>query len=72
MIGPVARTRIELQCIEPLVWRRVDVPVSSILATVHQIIQFTMGWTNSHLFESLPGDRIYGDPLPDLDCAWTI
>lgn len=40
MIEPVARLRIELQEIEPKVFRRVDVPLTSTLLTLHEIIQW--------------------------------
>ena len=67
MIEPVARLRIELLEIEPKVWRRVDVPLSSTLLALHDIIQVTFGWMNSHLFEFEVGDRVYGDPILDED-----
>ena len=65
MIEPIARVRIELQEIEPPLWRRVDVPLSSTLLALHDIIQATVGWTDSHLFEFVVGDRRYGEPFPD-------
>lgn len=51
MIEPVARLRIELREIEPRLWRRVDVPLSSTLLALHDVIQTVVGWTDSHLFE---------------------
>ena len=65
MIEPIARIRIELQDIIPTIWRRVDVPLSSTLMALHDIIQLTMGWKGRHLFEFQVGDRVYGDPSPD-------
>jgi hypothetical protein len=65
VIEPVVRLRIELQDIEPKVWRRVDVPVSTTLMALHDVIQVAMGWTDSHLFEFRVGDRVYGMPMPD-------
>ena len=62
MIEPIARIRIELQEIEPNVWRRVDVPLSSTLLALHDFIQFAFRWTDSHLFEFEIGDRRYGQP----------
>ena len=67
MIEPVARLMIELQEIEPRLWRRVDVPLSSTLLALHDIIQVVVGWTDSHLFEFVIGERVYGEPLPDDD-----
>ena len=65
MIEPIARIRIELQEIEPKIWRRVDVPLSSTLLALHDFIQFAFRWTDSHLFEFKIGDRTYGDPEND-------
>ncbi|MEO5376119.1 MAG: plasmid pRiA4b ORF-3 family protein [Alphaproteobacteria bacterium] len=65
MIEPIARIRIELQNIEPRIWRRVDVPLSTTLMALHDIIQVTMKWNDSHLFEFRIGDKIYGEPHPD-------
>ncbi len=67
MIEPVARLRIELHEIEPKVWRRVDVPLSSTLLALHDIIQVTFGWMSSHLFEFEVGDRVYADPMLEDD-----
>lgn len=69
MIEPVARVRITLQDIEPAIWRRVDVPLSTTLMALHDIIQVTVGWTDSHLFEFVVGNRVYSEPYPghDLD-----
>ena len=65
MIEPIARVRIELREIEPTLWRRVDVPLTSTLLALHDIIQVTVGWTDSHLFEFVVDDRVYSEPLPD-------
>ena len=65
MIEPIARVRIELREIEPTLWRRVDVPLTSTLLALHDIIQVTVGWTDSHLFEFVVGERVYSEPLPD-------
>ena len=65
MIEPIARIRIELQEIEPRVWRRVDVPLSSNLLALHDFIQFAFRWTDSHLFEFEIRDRRYGQPEYD-------
>ena len=67
MTEPIARIRIELQEIEPKVFRRVDVPLSSTLLALHDIIQITFDWWNYHLFEFEVGDRVYGDPMFDDD-----
>lgn len=67
MIEPVARVRIELKDIAPKIWRRVDVPLSTTLMALHDIIQAAFRWQDAHLFEFRIGDKIYGEPFPDDD-----
>ena len=66
---PVAILRIELNDIEPLIWRRVAVPTATNLQTLHRIIQAAMGWQDYHLWEFAADEEIYGIPEPD-DAMW--
>ena len=34
---------------------------------MHDISQIAVGWTDSHLFEFVIGDHLYGEPMPDDD-----
>jgi hypothetical protein len=65
--GTVVRLRIELQDIEPKIWRSVDVPLSATLLGLHDVIQAAMRWQHAHLFEFRIADRVYGEPYPDDD-----
>jgi hypothetical protein len=65
MIEPIARIRITLEDTNPLVWRELDVPLSTTLAAMHDIIQVVMGWWDYHLYEFEIGDRNYGVPSSD-------
>ena len=65
MIEPVARIRVELQDLEPKIWRRVDVPLSSTLAAVNDIIQVSFHWQDYHLYEFVVGERVYGVPTDE-------
>ena len=58
----IARLRIELQELEPKIWRRIDMPLSTTLEALHEAMQMTMGWTFSHLWEFQIDGRSYGDP----------
>ena len=58
----IARLRIELQGLEPKIWRRIDIPLVMTLEAVHEAVQMTMGWTFSHLWEFDIDGRCYGDP----------
>jgi len=59
--------RIELEDIEPLIWRRILVPANITLATLHDLLQLVMGWTNSHLHSFQIGDREFGMGGTDLE-----
>jgi hypothetical protein len=55
----IAVLRIELQDIEPLIWRRVAVLTSMNLRAVHSVIQAVMGWLDNHLWEFTTNERKY-------------
>jgi hypothetical protein len=62
LIALQAQLRVELRGVEPLVWRRVLVPENITLAKLHIVLQWTMGWSNSHLHEYEIARRRYGIP----------
>ncbi|MFC1665963.1 plasmid pRiA4b ORF-3 family protein [Pseudomonadota bacterium] len=59
--------RIELQHIQPLIWRCVVVPDTITLVQLHAVIQDTMGWWHAHLHEFQIGHQRYGQLDPDWD-----
>jgi Plasmid pRiA4b ORF-3-like protein len=61
----IARLKITLDDVKPLVMRRVEVPLSIRLDRLHLAIQAAMGWTNSHLYEIRAQDIGWGFPDPD-------
>ncbi|MGA8611790.1 MAG: plasmid pRiA4b ORF-3 family protein [Xanthobacteraceae bacterium] len=63
----IAILRIELQGIEPLIWRRVAVSTKMSLMEVHRVIQEAMGWLNSHLWNFEVNSRKFGMRLSDDD-----
>ena len=65
MTERIARIRIELQDLEPKIWRRVDVPLSSTLAGLNDIIQVSFHWQDYHLYEFVVGERVYGVPTDE-------
>jgi len=65
----VAILRIELEDIEPLIWRRVAVRTSMNLKAVHSVIQAAMGWLDSHLWEFAANGRKYTMLVPN-DADW--
>lgn len=51
---------VVLQDIEPLIWRRIQVPGNVSLYRLNLIIQKSMGWTNSHLNQFIINATTYG------------
>src|SRR5271169_2558251 len=51
-----------LLCTKPLIWRRIQVKDCT-LDKLHEHIQTSMGWTNSHLHHFRIDGTHYGDPM---------
>ena len=62
----IARLKITLDEVKPVVLRRVEVPLTIRLDRLHLVLQAAMGWTNSHLYEIRARDVGWGIPDP----AW--
>jgi hypothetical protein len=60
----VYELKITLANIKPPIWRRLHVK-NCTLATLHNIIQACMGWTNSHMHSFEVGSEEYGEPDPE-------
>ena len=58
----VVRLRILLECTDPPIWRRVDVPADTTRADLHEIIQAVMGWENAHLYQFEIGSGVMDGP----------
>jgi hypothetical protein len=65
----IAVLSIEIEYIEPLIWRRVAVPTSMTLKGLHKVIQAAMAWLDYHLWEFTADERKYGILIPD-DHEW--
>ena len=67
--GPqcVYQLRVELQHIEPRIWRTILVPQTLTLAKLDRVVQAAMGWTNSHLHDWRIDGKRYGPPNPEWD-----
>ena len=65
----IVSLRIELQGIEPLIWRRVGVRTLVSLTELHRVIQAVMGWRDGHLWQFEVGEKKYGMRIPD-DPDW--
>jgi Plasmid pRiA4b ORF-3-like protein len=63
----VYELHIELEDIEPLIWRRILVPATITLPKLHDLLQLVMGWTNSHLHSFEIGERAFSAAGADLE-----
>lgn len=50
--------RIELEHVKPLVWRRIVVSNQWTLASLHNYVQWVVGWQGSHAHEFHVGSRV--------------
>lgn len=66
-VDRIARIRIELDETMPPVWRSVDVPLTTSLRGLHEVIQAVMLFEDYHLFQFDVGDKRYGIPDPEWD-----
>lgn len=62
----IARLKITLEGIKPLVERSPEVPSDIRLNRLHLVIQAAMGWENYHLYEIMAGETRWGLPDPGL------
>ena len=59
--------RVQLQEIEPPIWRILRVRPQTSLARLHKILQRAMGWKNYHLYLFEVGGKRYGEPSTEWD-----
>jgi hypothetical protein len=63
----VHQLKVTLLNIRPWIWRRLQVPSSINLRRPHDVLQATLGWTQSHLYRFEVGDQEFGEPDPDFE-----
>ena len=56
----VYRLRVVIAGISPLIWRRLEVAVSTTVAGLHAIVQTAFGWSGEHLHRFVIGGTEYG------------
>ena len=61
----VYQLNITLLEIEPSIWRRIQVPSTTLLCCLHDALQVVMGWTDSHLHQFERDGKYWGDPETD-------
>src|SRR5947209_795613 len=74
-VAPTARStdqriyqlKVTLQDVYPPIWRRFQVPAGYSLQELHEVLQITMGWENSHPYQFVVGAIRYGEAGLELD-----
>ena len=66
-VRSVYQIKVTLRGIRPPIWRRVLVHSDITLDRLHEILQWAMGWHNSHLHQFVAHGVAYGTPDPDFD-----
>ena len=63
----IYQIQISLNGFTPKIWRRIQLKSDTLLPDLHDIIQLTMGWDDSHLHQFIKNKEFYGDPSVDED-----
>lgn len=61
------RLHVQLEDIEPTIWRTIWVEGQMSLGHLHHILQAAMGWTDAHLHQFDIKGLLYSVPQPDED-----
>jgi len=62
--GKIYQLKVTLKQTKPPIWRRILVLNRTSLADLHEILQISMGWTDSHLHQFIMEGQYYGAPSP--------
>ncbi len=62
----VLQLRIDLEWLDPPIWRRLLVPAGIRLDKLHDVLQVAMGWTDSHLHAFTIAEQRYGMHLDEF------
>ncbi|MCC6779305.1 MAG: plasmid pRiA4b ORF-3 family protein [Hyphomicrobiales bacterium] len=68
-MSAIARLEVTLDHVEPVVLRRIEVPLDMALDRLHLVLQAAIGWTDSHLYELRARDVGWSTPFPGQDSA---
>ena len=59
---PILQILVSVKGVEPRIWRRMIVRPDLTLARLHKVLQILMGWSDSHLYDFIAGQRRYSPP----------
>lgn len=61
----IYQLKVSLKNSKPEIWRRILVESNTKLPDLHNILQITMGWTNSHLHQFIKDKIFYAKKMQD-------
>lgn len=67
---PDYQLRVDLEDVDPPVWRRVRVPGSLSFSELHVVLQAGMGWEDRHLYRFEIAEQVFVDPTLMDDDPW--
>ena len=65
----VYQIKVTLNGVKPPIWRRLRISSDTELDELHEILQITMGWMDTHLHMFVAGGRQYGIVDPEFEDA---
>ncbi|MGR9045305.1 MAG: plasmid pRiA4b ORF-3 family protein [Gammaproteobacteria bacterium] len=68
----IYQIKVSLNGVKPPIWRRLLVPGNLTLGRFHEVLQISMGWTNSHLHQFISDGVFYGKPDEELDFGMEV
>jgi len=67
MSKQIYQIQIALLGFKPKIWRRLLIPSDLLLSDFHEVIQSSMGWTDSHLHHFIIDKTFYAERIGDDD-----
>ena len=63
----IYQLKVSLKNSKPKIWRRILVASDTELSDLHNILQITMGWTDSHLHQFIKDKKYYAEKMVEDD-----
>lgn len=64
----IYQLKVRLQGSKPPIWRRILVASDINLSGLHEVLQITMGWTDSHMHQFESNGQVFGSPSNGFGC----
>ena len=58
--GSIYTIKVTLRGLRPPIWRRLEVPSDMSLLSLHDVLQMSFGWDDTHLWQFTAAKQVYG------------